>query len=107
MTDSIEIQLPIIPPENHPYIHDLYRRSGLELDSSAELVMAAVKNRWSREPSNITARAEAAELALGRRVDGQELSELPVLFRLHIFDPEEFDGFLNAVRKVAEFDAGI
>ena len=104
MTNSNESIIPVIPPEDHGYMHSLYERSGLELDSSAELVMAAARKAWNPDKDDVSARATAAELLLGRRVDGQELGTLPVLFSLHVFDPEDFDGFLHAVNQVAEFD---
>jgi hypothetical protein len=47
-------------------------------------------------------RVEAAELLLGRRIDGRELDTLPVAFGLHIFHPKDFEDLVGVVAQIAE-----
>src|SRR4051812_31606536 len=93
--------VPVVPPEEHPYMHDLYERTGLELTSEADVVLSAAHKIWS-SGTEVTERVEAAELLLGRRIDGQELNTLPLAFSLHIFQPETFEGLLGVVSRIAE-----
>lgn len=86
-------------------MHHLYARTGLELTSEADVVLAAAHRKWS-SGSEVEDRVEVAELLLGRRIDGQELHTLPVAFGLHIFHPEDFDGLLNIVSRIAETEHG-
>lgn len=86
-------------------MHNLYARTGLELTSEADVVLAAAHSKWN-SGSEVSDRVEAAELLLGRRIDGQELGTLPVAFGLHIFQPEDFDGLLSVVSGIAETEQG-
>ncbi len=93
--------VPVVPPEEHPYMHNLYIRNGLALDSTAADVLAVADLKW-RAALDVSDRAETAELLLGRRIDGQELNVLPAEFKKHVFEAGHFDGLLAITSQIAE-----
>jgi hypothetical protein len=101
MSNPNSISLPVVPPEDHPYIHDLYERHGLELNSTPDLVMAVVESLWTPDLGGIQARADASQLLAGRRIDGWELGDVPA-YESAIFKPESYEGFVNAVGMLVE-----
>jgi hypothetical protein len=100
---SKDILVPIVPPKNQPYMHDLYARTGLEPDAEAEEVLAAAYARWETA-EDVGARAEVAELLLGRRIDGSEVATFSSDFRDSMFNGGSFEGVVGAISLVAEVE---
>jgi hypothetical protein len=97
--------IPVIPPEDHPYMHDVYARAGLNADSSQAEVLTAARNKWE-SAVDARDRGETAELLLGRRIDGQELHTLPREFSEHVLGAGHFDGLLAVTSQIAEVELG-
>jgi len=98
--------VPIVPPEDHPYMHSLYARVGLEVSASADEVLAVAEAKWDAA-QDIGERVETAELLLGRRIDGLEVPTLPGDFRGYVFDGGSFSSFLGATSLLAEVSSDI
>jgi hypothetical protein len=95
--------VPVVPPDANPYMHNLYARNGLPLDSSAADVLAVAHLKWEAA-LDVGDRAETAELLLGRRVDGHELNVLPAEFKQHVIEAGHFDGLLAITSQIAEVE---
>ncbi|HEX3569146.1 MAG TPA: hypothetical protein VHT70_05760 [Candidatus Saccharimonadales bacterium] len=95
--------VPVAPLDADLYMNDLYVRSGLSADSSATDILAAARSKWEAAPS-IDDRVGTAELLLGRRIDGQELNDLPAEFKDYIFEAGHFEGLLAITPQIAEVE---
>jgi len=94
--------VPVVPPDDHPYMHDLYVRTGLQLTSEADVVLSAAHRKW-RQARGPDDRHEVAELLLGRRIGGWEVQEtLPAALGLHINQPQDFEGLLIIASVIAK-----
>lgn len=95
--------VPVIPPQDGPYMEGLYGRNGLETTSEASVVMSAARNVWGA--GSVDSRVETAELLLGRRIDEQEFDSLPAAFGLHISKPGDFTSLVAVMAQIAEVES--
>ena len=101
MKERVSERIPVIPPENHPYMLDLYGRYGLDVTAEQSVVLGAAHHLWHKADS-VGERVEAGELLLGRRIDGNEINTLPFDFSSRIFDGGDFSGMLEASSRIVE-----
>lgn len=101
MTERFSDKVPVVPPTESGYMHDLYRRTGLDLTAEQSVVLGAAHHLWHKAEST-GERVEVGELLLGRRIDGSETRSLPFNFVSSIFEGGDFSALLEVSSRIVE-----
>ncbi len=103
MTESRENSVPKINEGSDPYMLSLYKLIGVEMPPTSSSVMDAAQSAWS-QADGVGERVYAVEALMGRRIDGQEIHELPFELVGAIFEGDAFDVAVRGVQRALGWD---
>jgi hypothetical protein len=93
--------VPRIINDKSPLMADLYQRRGAGDGTDPQRILDGAENTWNTA-SSIHDRVEAAQLLMGRRIDGSEIRGLPHELTSAIFDALPFEIAVNGVTRAIE-----
>lgn len=93
--------VPIIRDPYHPYMIDLFARSGVDDPTDGQKVLDTAEAKW-KSAADVAGRVEATELLMGRRVGGGEMRTLPFELVAAIMDGGMFDVAYNGIARAIE-----
>jgi len=95
--------VPNLSGKDSVYMQDLYGRLGVTEPIDHQKVLDASESAWEAA-NDVGSRVEAVEALMGRRVDGQEIHDLPFELVAAVFEGEPFDVVVGGVQRALEWE---